>query len=615
MIKTRTSIAETISGLKWCALASVAIVILAMFPQIYFWTVRGSEWNGAFSVVQGDELLYSSYVNALIDHRPRRTDPPTGRDDHSEAPLPESLFSVQFIPAYAVALCARLLGISASAAFVLLLGVEGLLASLSLCWLFFSLTGDKRFAALALLFVLTLGALAGGQGLFWLILKPDVRIVGLPFLRRYEPGVPFPLCFVFCTLIWKAFTASSIRTIIVAGLLAGVVIGLLIFSYFYLWTAVFAWLVCVVVLWLVTRWTDAGKVVRTIIAVAVPFVAALVGYAYLLAQLPAAAEKATVLTFTHEPDLLRVPEVVGAFILAALIIAVRKGRVSLSDPRTIFTASFALVPFLIFNQQVITGRSLQPFHYEIFIANYIALVGLVMLVRLLNLAMTARTAILLTLFCLSWASIEVFVPSPVRSKEDVKLDQMVPVLKRLNELAKTDGTWQGLHEHGKTSTVVFSPEFGISRLLPTWAPQGILTGTGSGVFQGVSQAQRKEWIYLHLYYSGKDQSFFREILNDRVNDPFLTYFINSTIFGPERILLFLGWRAQPVSQVEIENEVAAFETFMRSFSRSDVAKRQLTYVITRRDDNFDLSRIDRWYERDGGERAGDYVLYRVKLRD
>jgi len=28
----------------------------------------------------------------------------------------------------------------------------------------------------------------------------------------------------------------------------------------------------------------------------------------------------------------------------------------------------------------------------------------------------------------------------------------------------------------------------------------------------------------------------------------------------------------------------------------------------------DFSRIDRWYERDAGERAGAYVIYRVKLR-
>jgi hypothetical protein len=29
----------------------------------------------------------------------------------------------------------------------------------------------------------------------------------------------------------------------------------------------------------------------------------------------------------------------------------------------------------------------------------------------------------------------------------------------------------------------------------------------------------------------------------------------------------------------------------------------------------DLSRIDLWYERDAGERVGDYIIYRVRLRE
>jgi hypothetical protein len=79
--------------------------------------------------------------------------------------------------------------------------------------------------------------------------------------------------------------------------------------------------------------------------------------------------------------------------------------------------------------------------------------------------------------------------------------------------------------------------------------------------------------------------------------------------------LFLGWNSTPPTQPEIESEVAQFGKFMRSFSRSDVSTRPITYVITLADGNFDLSRIDQWYERDAGERVGDYILYRVQLRD
>lgn len=565
-------------------------------------------------MVQGDELLYSAYVNALIENRPRRTDPPAGKDDHPQSPVPESLFSIQIVPAYVIALLARTIGISASTAFIVLLGVAGLLASLALYWLFVSLTGDKRFAALAILIVLCFGALVGGQGLVWLILKPDVRFVGFPFLRRYEPAAPFPLCFVFCTLMWKALTASSRRTAIVMGLLAGLTIATLVFSYFYLWTATFAWLFSVSVLWLVFRRVDAGKVLRIVGVVLVPLAAALAVYAYLLSKVPAAAQKAQVLINTRALDLVRVPELVGAIILVVLFMGVRRGRILLSDPRVIFTASFGLLPFVVFNQQVVTGRSIQPFHYEVLIVNYVVLVGLVMLLKLFQVALRPRAVFLLVLLCLLWAVIEIGVPSPIRSSNDVKLDQMVPVLRHLDELANTDGTWQGLREHGETKVVVFSPEYGISRLLPTWAPQALLIGTGTASFQALPEAERKEWIYLHLYYSGRDENYLRLLLNGKLDDPYLTYFVQSTVFGPERILLFLGHHTESVSQPEIEAQVAEYGNFVRSFARTNALTRPVTYVITHADGSDDLSRIDQWYERDQGERVGDYVLYRVRLR-
>jgi hypothetical protein len=46
-----------------------------------------------------------------------------------------------------------------------------------------------------------------------------------------------------------------------------------------------------------------------------------------------------------------------------------------------------------------------------------------------------------------------------------------------------------------------------------------------------------------------------------------------------------------------------------------VIERPLTYAVIPADINFDFSNIDRWYERDAGERAGAYVLYRLKVRE
>src|SRR5947207_7879294 len=89
---------------KWGALAALGVMLLALWPQINMWIARGNNWQGSYVAVQGDEVAYSAYLNALIDGRPRRNDPYTGRDDTAAQPLPESLFSIQFVPAYAIAL-------------------------------------------------------------------------------------------------------------------------------------------------------------------------------------------------------------------------------------------------------------------------------------------------------------------------------------------------------------------------------------------------------------------------------------------------------------------------------------------------------------------------------
>src|ERR687886_122993 len=96
---------------RWGVAAAAGMTLLALFPQVYLWAERGRAWQGANAYFYTDEPAYAAYVNALVDGRPRRCDPYTGDDDAAAAPLPESLFSIQFVPAYMVALPARAFGL------------------------------------------------------------------------------------------------------------------------------------------------------------------------------------------------------------------------------------------------------------------------------------------------------------------------------------------------------------------------------------------------------------------------------------------------------------------------------------------------------------------------
>src|SRR5882724_4412845 len=215
---------------KLGALAATAILLLSLMPQIHFWFVRGTDWHGAYATLQGDEFLYSAYVNALIDGRPRRNDPFAGRDSTPKSPLPESTFSIQFVPAYAISLPARAVGASASTAFIVLTPLAALLASLSIFWLLVSVTGNAKLAAVGVLLVLCCGALAGEQGLLGVFLHHK-RTFFVPFIRRYQPAAVFPLSFIFCGLIWRALKVENMRKARFHSALAGLFFGVLVFSY------------------------------------------------------------------------------------------------------------------------------------------------------------------------------------------------------------------------------------------------------------------------------------------------------------------------------------------------------------------------------------------------
>jgi hypothetical protein len=65
-------------------LAGIVLLVCGMYPQMKMWYLRGGDWQGHYAYNDIDEVAYASYLRALIDGRPRRNDPYTGRDDTAE---------------------------------------------------------------------------------------------------------------------------------------------------------------------------------------------------------------------------------------------------------------------------------------------------------------------------------------------------------------------------------------------------------------------------------------------------------------------------------------------------------------------------------------------------
>jgi hypothetical protein len=576
------------------------MVLLSLLPQIHLWIVRGKDWHGAYTSLHGDESVYSAYMNALINGRPRRYDPYTGQDKN--VGLPESTFSIQFIPAYAVSYVARLTGASASTAFIVLIAVAGLLASLSVFWLLNAFGGGARFSAVGTLFVLCLGGLAGGQGLFGILAKSSLLVPGFPFLRRYQPAAAFSLFFVFNLLVWQALTIQDKRGARIRALLAGVVLGVLVFCYFYLWTAALAWLFCIGLLWVLFRRPEWRRVVSVVATIGALAAIALGPYLYLVSHRAANIDE----------QQSRIPEILGALILIALALAVRRRKIELNNTHLIFSASLALLPVAVFNQQVITGWVMQPYHYETFILNYAVLVGVVIAVALLQKPVSRRLLIGVAILSVVWGAIEMGLPARLTFVPlAINNERMIPVLLRLDELSKVDGTFAD--SPNKPSPLVFSPYIAVNSWLPTWTSQGTLLDIGGLDLGHVSPAERKEFLYMHLYYSRVDGSALRKPFEGTARDVGLKY-ARAAIFGHERIIPGLNLHFEPIKEEEIEQAIRDYQNYIDSFSREEAVKRPLAYAVLLAEDKFDFTNVDRWYERDPGERVGDYVLYRLKLR-
>jgi len=595
---------------KWATGAAIAMTLLSLYPQLLMWTSRGREWNGSYAQLHGDEWFYSAYIQALIDGRPRRNDPYTGRDDVPGSPQPESLFSIQFVPAYLIATPARVFGLSSSTAFIALGFLAPLLASLALFWLIQNLTQDHRLAATGSIVVLCFGALAAGEGAIQLV-GNSVQYAFLPFLRRYEPGAVFPLYFVFCTLVWKSLKAQHHN--LAWAITAGVVLDALIFSYFYLWTSAVAWLACLAILWLIAHPKAFLKHAAPFITIALLAIGALIPYAVLLSRRSTTMDTGQKLTLTHAPDLFRAPELLGGAVIFLIIMMTARGKINWRAPEILFATSFALMPFAVFNQQVITGRSLQPFHYEAFIANYVTLVGAFVIivtirrsVNTASLTMLHRFAVRLAVVALMWACLEVIViPRHFISKDNQFIDGVAAVGERLRELSKADIPNGNVNSDPRP--LVLATDNRVSMMLPTFAPQAIFWAPNFDLLH-LGARESRERFYQFLYYSGVDARQFKNELGQPMGN------IAAAAFGHERVFPDLAVNVSPITSQDITNEVDHYQSYLTSFERAQATLHPVAYVIVPANGDLNFSNLDQWYERYSGETIGDYRLYRVRLR-
>jgi len=586
---------------RWAVLPIAILFLLALAPQIALRFGHSPSWSGSYFSFNPDEAPYLAYVNALKEGRPRKSDPFSGRDDSAGAPQPESIFSIQFVPAHAIALPARVLGVSSQTAFAVLSCLVAICAALSVYLLIRLVTGDDYEAAAGALIILCCGSLRFAP--FVTRFSPGGRAQYLPFLRSYAPSFAFPFFILFLIVLWVSTTTKDSRKQLVLSFAAAAIFLVLVFSYFYIWIAAIAWLGILAGLWLALRPDRYRQKLRSTAIVFGVAIVGLFGYWRFLAHRATSTDAFQVVTRTHWPDLFRLPELIGFVVAAAILFFARRGALGLRDHRTVFILSLALLPLAVFNQQVLTGYSIQPIHYELYVANYVSLLAAVLGASTIaqayrRVALAKRAFALAAIVAIGWGAIEITYAIRARTELNRIRDEARPATLRLAEIANKSGD-------DPRNSIVFVTNIVQADSLPSDAPQAVLWAPHMRSFPGVSLAEDKSRYYAQLYYSGIDPAEFESLLRETTIAP-------SVVFGWERVNSRLASEPNPISEEEIHQEIRHYADYVTTFDHARAASLPLAFAIASRADN--LSNLDRWYTRDAGESLGNLMLYRVRLR-
>jgi hypothetical protein len=315
-------------------------------------------------------------------------------------------------------------------------------------------------------------------------------------------------------------------------------------------------------------------------------------YLWLIMHRPESMNRGQILELTHTPDLFRAPEIYGLLIICFLIYHLRRRLQEYRNPNVLFSASLALAPFIVFNQQVITGRSLQPFHYEEFAANYWVAIDTFLVLGLVRQHVSKRIIVYLAAGGICVAIVLAVLNVRMMESSNVRLDQVREVALKLDQ------------EH--SSGVVFAADRYLTHSIPINSNKPVLWARYLYLFSNIDLMEQKKRYYQYLYYSGLNEQQFAIMLNE-------DFTTRLEVFGAERANPMLTANHNPITEEDIANATTDYAQFTKSFDSTLAVNPLLCYAVVSENDN--LSNLDKWYERSAGEKNGEFLVYRLKPKN
>jgi len=483
------------------------------------------------------------------------------------------------------------------------------LTALAIFWLSFLITRNTWLSAAAVLTVVAGGALISGIGVIGEFSEGGAAYPYLPFLRRHIPSMSFPFLFALFGCLWNGLHAERSGKMLRWALLSAGCFAVLMFSYFYLWTTAASVMLVLSIVVLSGPGENRMRSFKFFASFGIAVLPFAVMYLLLIAGRSSTIDRTQLLVLTRQLDLYRNIEIIG------IVLGIASGAILIAKFRKVtwfegsFVAAFSLMPLVVFNQQVLSGRSLQPFHYEYYSANYVVVLAAILLFALAVRELASRwTPIIVGLSVVviagsaGWGIFETVQTTKLWDDINVVRDEAMPVNLRLRQLDLADGP--------TPTNITFNTEPLQADSQPSVAPTAVLWARHQSAFAGLTdQEENRIRYYKLLYYSEFDGKWLRRALEGCSNIEACM-----ALFGWDRFNSTLSANARPLTREEVEQEIRNYENFSRSFDAAHAFEPKLDYLVTLTNDTTRFNRLAEWYEIGEPEIHGIYQISKLTAK-
>ncbi len=332
----------------WVIILGIIVSLLCALPQIYFRIDHRDD-----GVYQGIELLpdspWSARAREVMDGHPRFGN--IYNKDGKDQP-----YLLQPLGSMVVAYTGKLFSFDINNTILLSRLVFPFLVTVLIYGFVFLISRDKLAALTSAAILLLADSVLRPFGVLQ-VLQGELPDEFLRLSRPVNPAMIYVFFFSFLVSFWYYYKNRAVRY----GILSAILLGLNFYNYLYTWTYLYAFGGLLVLFHMYERqWKEVQRLVYVFVGaliVGIPYLINLYNVTTYPTYEEVGARIGVVLT--HTPLFVGFSVIIAIF--AFLFFFPKKDK-----NQYYFNLALVLTPFITMNQQIITGKILQPNHYHWF---------------------------------------------------------------------------------------------------------------------------------------------------------------------------------------------------------------------------------------------------------